>query len=156
MRELRTRNLLASLFGSLGLPKVVIILVLLTFIAACGGDSSDPTATPDPTSGATSSPSSTPTPGGVGPTETPQPAAPTRSPTPTATPEPGVPSLAGIWQTQFGGGSPVTITLSQTQRHVEGPVITDADLRLAAIEGDISGEVDTSSEVTVAMESFGS
>ena len=62
--------------------------------------------------------------------------------------------MAGIWQAQFGGGSPVTITLSQTQRHVEGPVITDADLRLAAIEGDISGEVYTSSEVTVAMEIF--
>lgn len=154
MREVQTSNLLASLFGSLGLPRVAIFLVLLSLIAACGGDSSDPTATLAPTSGATSSPSSTPSSGGVAPTETPRAAGPTRSPTPTPTPEPGVPSLAGVWRTQFGGGSPVTVTLSQTQRQLEGPVITDADLRLAAIEGEISGDVDTSDEVTVAMEIF--
>ena len=120
-----------------GLSPVVVFLVLLVFLAGCGGDS---TSTPASTSG----PAPTDTP----PTQSPtQPAAePTEPPTPAL--EPGVPSLQGSWRTQFAGGAPVTVRLTQSQRNLVGPVISDSNSTLAVIEGNISGEN------TVVMEVF--
>lgn len=143
MRELMTGNPRNSLLRYLGLSPVVILLVLLAFLAGCGGDSSSAS----PTSGI----APTETPKGTGPTQSPTPtleprAEPTRSPTPTL--EPGVPSLEGSWRTRFAGGAPVTVQLSQTQRRIHGQVISDARSTLAAIEGTISGED------TVTMEVF--